>query len=130
MASNRFPRRPAALASLIVTLATCGLTACGGSSNQASQARAISPQEAAAQRQVMTELISCARRHGVHLPPPTPQGVNVSGVRGRRNEEAVGHCFHKALKKAGLPASAGSRSQAEREREAAPPSLGEESPAG
>jgi hypothetical protein len=105
MARNRFRHRTAAgfALPLIVALASCGLTACGsssGSSGQASQARSLSPQEAATRQTEIAELVSCARRHGVHLPPPTASGVNVSGVKGRRHEEAVSACYQKALKKA------------------------------
>lgn len=66
-------------------------------------------------------MVSCARRHGIHLPPATEQGVNVSGVKGARNEKAMGDCYHKALRKEAGKARAEQAEQAEAaEHEQAP----------
>jgi hypothetical protein len=103
MARNHTQRKITAIALLIFTLASCSLTACSSSSNPAPQARSLSPQEVAIQRKRhagVLEIVSCARRHGVRLPPPTATSVNVSGVKGRRHEEVVSACYQKALKKA------------------------------
>jgi hypothetical protein len=109
MARNHTQHRTMAIALLILALASCSLTACSSSSNSASQARSASPQEIAIQKRRdagILELVSCARRHGIHLPPPTAAGVNVSGVKGRRREEAVSACYHKVLKKSEREAQA------------------------
>jgi hypothetical protein len=109
MARNHTQHRTiAAIALLILALASCSLTACS-SSDPASQARSLSPQEVAVQKKQyagVLEIVSCARRHGIHLPPPTAAGVNVSGVKGRRNEEAVSACYQKVIKKAARQARA------------------------
>lgn len=128
MTRHRFHHRAALTALLILALASCGLTACGSSSGPAGQARALSPQEAAKRRAGIVELLSCARRHGIHLPPPTEAGVNVSGVKGRRNEEAMSACYQKVLKKSQREERAERAGQAG--QEASPPALGEESPPG
>jgi hypothetical protein len=102
MARNPAQHRTLAIALLIVALASCSLTACS-SSHPTTQARTLSPQQVAIQKQRdarIVELAVCARRHGVHLPPPTAAGVNVSGVKGRRDAEAVSACYHKVLRKA------------------------------
>jgi cytochrome c2 len=102
MARNHIQHRTAAIVLLIVALASCSLTACS-SSNPTSQAHALSPREIAIQKRRdagILEIFSCARDHGVRLPPPTAAGLNVSGVKGRRNAQAVSACYQKALKKA------------------------------
>jgi hypothetical protein len=128
MARYRFQHWTTLTALLLIALASCGLTACGTSSNQASQARSLSPQEAAKRRAGIVELVNCARRHGIHLPPPTEAGVNVSGVKGRRHEEAMSACYQKVLKKSRREERAERASQAG--QEASPPALGEEPPPG
>ena|ERR1700722_12245709 len=113
MARNHTQHRTTAIVLLILTLASCSLTAC---SSSAPQARSLSPQEVASQKKRdagILEIVSCARHHGVRLPPPTAAGVNVSAVKGRRREEAVSACYQKVLKKAARQARA---EQAERAR--------------
>jgi hypothetical protein len=114
MARNHFQHRTTAIVPLIVALASCSLTACGSSSDPTPQA--LSPQQAAIQKNVYAEAVeifSCARRHGVHLPPPTAAGVNVSGVKDRRHAEAVSACYQKTLKKAARQARAEQAKRAE-----------------
>jgi hypothetical protein len=109
MARHRTQHRTTALALLISALSSCSLTACSSSSDPASQAGALSSQGAAIQQRRYAEaleIFNCARHHGVRLPPPTAAGVNVSGVKGRRHEEAVSACYQKALKKAARQARA------------------------
>jgi hypothetical protein len=128
MSRYRFHQRTAVTALLTVALASCGLTACGSSSDPAAQTRSYSPREAAIQktrRRHLTELVSCARRHGIHLPPPTERGINVSGVKGRSREDAISACYQEVLKKAAR--EAGTKRA---EQQAGPPTLGEESPSG
>lgn len=91
----------AATIALTLTFAACTLTACGSSASSApppSQAGSLTPRQAEAHRAALAEMVNCARRHGIHLPPATERGVNVSGVKGHRNEVAMGACYHKALK--------------------------------
>jgi hypothetical protein len=114
MARNHTQHRTTAIALSIAVLASCSLTACSSSSDPASQARSLSPQEVAIQRAryaASLEIFNCARDHGVHLPPPTAAGLNVSGVKGRSHEEIVSACYQKALKTAAHQARA---QQAER----------------
>lgn len=119
-----------ALIALTLALPTCTLTACGSSSNStppSSQARSLTPQQAAVRREALLEMVACARRHGIHLPPATEQGVNVSGVKGHRNEQAMGHCYHKALKRVARREKAEQAEQAESaEQGSNPPYLGGE----
>ena len=108
MTRTHTQHRTTAIVLLIVALASCGLTACS-SSNPASQARSLSPQEVAIQQRRYAEsleIFNCARHHGVRLPPPTTAGLNVSGVKGRSREEAVSACYQKALKQAARQAQA------------------------
>jgi hypothetical protein len=103
MARNHTQHRTTAIVLLIVALASCSLTACSSSSDPATQARPLSPQQVAIQKRRdagILEIVSCARRHGIRLPPPTAAGVNVSGVKGRSREAAVSTCYQQALKKA------------------------------
>lgn len=95
-------RRTAAIALLVGALTSGGLTACGSSSDPSgtTQARTLSPQQAAIRQAGIVEIMACARRHGIHLPPPTAAGVNVSGVKGRHNEVVMSVCYHNAVKKA------------------------------
>lgn len=101
MTKNHLHHRTAAVALSIAALASCGLTACGSSSDPTPTAQrqtSLTPQQAAIRQEGITELVNCARRHGIHLPPPTAAGVNVSGVKGHRNEVAMSICYHHTVK--------------------------------
>ncbi len=124
------PRTALIALALTLALASCTLTACGSSagSTPPAQAPQLTPQQAAARHLAVVEMVNCARRHGIHLPPATEQGVNVSGVKGHRNEVAMGHCYHNALKQAARRAKAEQAETAE--QGSSPPYLSGEEPSG
>jgi hypothetical protein len=84
--------------------ACLGLTACGGSSGQppAAAAAAQNVQAYKQQRTELLELVSCARRHGIDLPEPTPQNkVNLRGVnlKSPRRKAELTACYKEVVKK-------------------------------
>jgi pyruvate/2-oxoglutarate dehydrogenase complex dihydrolipoamide acyltransferase (E2) component len=77
----------------------------------------------AKEREQLTEVVSCARRHGIHLPEPdahnniNPRGIN---LKSHHNNIVMSGCFRQVVNKA-------SKEQQElaREQEAGPKRLGE-----
>ena len=114
------------LALFALAFACLGLTACSGSSGGPPQARGPSPQEVETykrQRAELVELVSCARRHGINLPPPTANNkISTRGVnlKSPRRKAAINACYQKVVQKA----SAEERERAE--QSSPPPRLGEE----
>ncbi len=96
---GRYP----ALASLLFALACTGLAACGSTSNPVTQASAREAKLARQEHSELVELVDCARRHGIHLPPPTAankvitRGVN---LKSRRRKAALSACYHTVIGKA------------------------------
>ncbi len=122
---------PTTAALLVLASACVGLTACGGSSNAAQQARSPSPQEIETykkHRAELLELVSCAHRHGVPLPTPTPDNrINTEGVnlKSHRRKAALNACYQKVVNRTEL------EEQAEQtEHQGGPRRLGEEPAAG
>jgi hypothetical protein len=102
---GRAPRTRAGAAALALIACAClALSACSESSSPSATA-APSRQETAAYRQQraqLLELISCARRRGIRLPPPTSANkIDTRGVnlRGHRRAE-LGACYQKVVHKA------------------------------
>jgi hypothetical protein len=94
---------------------------------ESAQSTAQSAAAFAREHEQLVEVVSCARRHGIHLPEPNAHNqVNTRGVdiKGHRREVAMSDCFHKVVSKAAAEAQA-----EQREREAGPRRLGEEAPA-
>jgi hypothetical protein len=82
----------------------------------------------AREREQLMEVVSCARRHGIHLPEPDAHNnINTRGanLRSRRNKAAMNACFHKVVSQA-----AREQEELARERETGPRRLGEGPPKG
>jgi|SRR5579871_2919077 len=95
--------RASRVALALIACACLALSACGESSDQS--ATAAQNQESAAYRQQraqLLELVSCAHRRGIPLPPPTSsnkidtRGVNLSG----RRKAELSACYQSVVRKA------------------------------
>jgi hypothetical protein len=89
------------------------------SAAQAAQAAAVYKQE----REQVLAIVSCARRHGIHLPAPDAHNnVNTRGVlKSRRQKAAMNNCVHEVVSKATRE-----REELAREQSQGPRRLGEE----
>ncbi len=87
----------------LLALAIPTLSACGSSTNPAAQAAAHEAKLARQERTELVELVSCAHRHGIPLPPPTPDGkILTRGVnlRSPARKAALSNCYRAVVSKA------------------------------
>jgi hypothetical protein len=114
---------------LLLALACPGLTACGGSSGQSPAAAAIAAQNAKiykSQHAEALELVSCAHRHGIPLPPPNPTNNNISTVgvnlKIHHRQAELSNCYHRVIQKAAKAQAAEREAEeAARKRRGEPP---------
>lgn len=91
---RRRPIRPQPTIRTLVLLASIGLGGCGSSSTATRQAQLAQREHAQ-----LLELVSCARRHGIPLPPPVGNTESTRGVnlKGHRRKAVINACYQKAI---------------------------------